>query len=62
MSAGKFELRQDPRSKRYTFLLKSGNGEIICRSDGEYESKASAKNGIASVQRVAADAPLIDLT
>lgn len=35
--------------------LKAGNGEIIAVGEA-YESKAAAKNGIASVQKNAADA------
>jgi uncharacterized protein YegP (UPF0339 family) len=41
--------------------LKAGNGEIIAVGEA-YESKASAKNGIESVKKNAADAAVIDLT
>jgi uncharacterized protein len=47
--AGKFE------------IYKVGNGEIIASSEA-YESKASAKNGVASVQKNAASAPVVELT
>jgi hypothetical protein len=33
-----------------SFVLKAANGEVVLRSE-TYESKASAKNGIASVQK-----------
>ena len=46
--ASKFELFKDKRDE-YRFRLKAGNGEIILKSEG-YGSKASAKNGIASVK------------
>ena len=39
----------------------AGNGEIIGSSDA-YESKASAKNGVAFVQKNAGDAQVVDLT
>ena len=47
--AGKFEITEDKAGK-YRFRLKAGNGEIIAVSEG-YETKASAKYGIASVQK-----------
>ena len=58
--AGKFEITEDKAGK-YRFRLKAGNGEIIAVSEG-YETKASAKNGIASVQKNAPDAAVVDLT
>lgn len=58
--AGKFEITKDKAGK-YRFRLKAGNGEIIAVSEG-YETKASAKNGIASVQKNAPDAAVVDLT
>jgi len=58
--AGKFELYQDKGGK-FRFRLKAGNGEIIASSEG-YNSKASAKNGIASVQKNAATAQVEDMT
>jgi uncharacterized protein YegP (UPF0339 family) len=56
--AGKFELYKDAKGK---FRLKAGNGEIIAVGEA-YDSKASAKNGIASVQKNAPDATVVDLT
>lgn len=58
--AGKFEIYTDKGGK-FRFRLKAGNGEIIASSEA-YESKASAKNGVESVKKNAADAPVIDLT
>ncbi|HEX9176392.1 MAG TPA: YegP family protein, partial [Mycobacterium sp.] len=39
---------------KFRFRLKAGDGEIIAVGEA-YESKASAKKGIASVQTNAAD-------
>ncbi len=58
--AGKFELYKYAKGK-LRFRLKAGNGEIIAVGEA-YDSKASAKNGIASVQKNAPDAPVVDLT
>lgn len=51
--AGKFELYTD-KAGEYRFRLKAGNGEIILASEG-YKQRASAENGIASVQKNAPD-------
>ena len=58
--AGKFELYEDKAGK-YRFRLKAGNGEVIASSEG-YNSKASARNGIESVRKNAAEAALDDQT
>ena len=58
--AGKFEIYSDKGGK-FRFRLKAGNGEIIAVGEA-YESKASAKNGIESVKKNAADAAVVDLT
>ncbi|MUL80506.1 MULTISPECIES: YegP family protein [unclassified Mycolicibacterium] len=58
--AGKFELYKDARGE-FRFRLKAGNGEIIATGEG-YKSKASAINGIESVQKNAPGAPIDDLT
>lgn len=50
----KFELYLD-KGGEYRFRLKARNGEIIATSEG-YKSKASATNGIASVQKNVVDA------
>jgi uncharacterized protein len=46
--AGSYELKANNKGQ-FSFVLKAGNGEVILRSE-QYESKASALNGIASVQ------------
>ena len=58
--AGKFEIYSDKGGK-FRFRLKAGNGEIIAVGEA-YESKASAKNGIESVKKNAADAAVGDLS
>jgi uncharacterized protein len=52
--AGWFELSKNAKGQ-YSFALKAGNGETILRSE-TYEAKASAENGIASVQKNSGDA------
>jgi uncharacterized protein YegP (UPF0339 family) len=47
--AGKFEITKDKAGK-FRFRLKAANGETIATSEA-YESNASAKNGIESVQK-----------
>ncbi|GGK91760.1 YegP family protein [Nocardia jinanensis] len=56
--AGKFVLFTDSTGK-FRWRLKAGNGEIIAASQA-YESKDSAKKGIASVRSHAPDAEVID--
>ncbi|MDT7761570.1 MAG: uncharacterized protein QOC63_990 [Mycobacterium sp.] len=58
--AGKFEIYKD-KGDKFRFRLKAGNGEIIAVGEA-YESKASAKNGVESVQKNAAGATVVDLT
>ena len=58
--AGKFELYKDAKGK-YRFRLKASNGQIIAVGEA-YETKAAAQNGIASVQKNAPDATVVDLT
>jgi uncharacterized protein len=50
--AGWFELTKNAKGQ-YAFVLKAANSEVILRSE-QYESKSSAQNGIASVQKNAA--------
>ena len=50
----KFEIFQSEKNEKYYFNLKAGNGQIILSSQG-YAAKASAKNGIASVQKNCGD-------
>jgi uncharacterized protein YegP (UPF0339 family) len=49
----KFEIYTDKRGE-FRFRLKASNGEIVLASEG-YKEKASAKNGIESVKKNAAD-------
>lgn len=58
--AGKFELYRDQGGK-YRFRLKAGNGQIIAVGEA-YNSKQSALNGIASVQKHAPHAKIVDET
>lgn len=46
--AGKFEIYKD-KAGEFRFRLKASNGQTILSSEG-YKSKASAQNGIKSVQ------------
>ena len=54
----KFEIYQD-KAGEYRFRLKARNGEIIGVSEG-YVAKASCENGIASVQKNAVDAEIVE--
>ena len=47
--AGWYELKTNDKGQ-ISFVLKAGNGEVILSSE-VYESKGSAENGIASVQK-----------
>jgi len=57
--AGKFEL-YTAKNGKFRFRLKSANGEIIAVSSEDYETKAAAKKGIASIQKHAPVAELVD--
>ena len=52
--AGYYELSKNDKGQ-FHFVLKAGNHEVILSSD-QYESKAAAENGIASVQKNGGDA------
>lgn len=56
----KFEVYLD-KAGEYRFRLKAPNGQIIATGEG-YKSKAGCLNGIASIQKNAPDAPVIDTT
>ena len=56
--AGKFEVYKD-KAGEFRFRLKAGNGETILTSEG-YKAKASAMNGVASVQKNSGDEKLFD--
>jgi uncharacterized protein YegP (UPF0339 family) len=49
------------RAKKYRFNLKAANGEIIASGES-YPDKKSALKGIASIQKTAAAAKIIDET
>lgn len=51
--AGWYEITKNPKGQ-FSFVLKAGNGEVILRSE-QYEARASAENGIASVQKNSPD-------
>lgn len=51
--AGAFELSKSSDGQ-FRFVLKAGNGEVIMTSE-LYKTKASASNGIASVQKNCSD-------
>ena len=51
--AGWYELTQT-NDGQYRFVLKAGNGEVILNSES-YKAKASAHNGIESVQKNSAE-------
>lgn len=57
--AGKFELYQDKAGK-YRFRLKSSNGQVIAVGEA-YESKSAAESGIASVQKNAPGADIVEV-
>jgi uncharacterized protein len=58
--SGKFVLKRGERGG-FHFNLLAGNGQVIASSQ-HYESKASALNGIKSVQTNAPDAAVVDET
>ena len=51
--SGWYEISQ-ASDGQYRFVLKAGNGEVILTSE-LYKAKASAENGIASVQKNSPD-------
>jgi len=57
--AAKFELYKD-KSGKFRFRLKAPNGQIIAVSEA-YNSKTSAKNGIASIKKNAAKAAVVEV-
>lgn len=56
----KFEIRK-ARDKKFYFILKARNGEVIATSE-TYETKQSCKKGIRSVKRNAIIASVLDQT
>jgi uncharacterized protein YegP (UPF0339 family) len=57
---GKFVIKKGSTGK-FRFSLVSTNGQIVATSEA-YNSKASAMNGIRSVQKLAAEALIEDQT
>ena len=57
---GKFVIKKGPTGK-FRFSLVSTNGQIVASSQA-YENKAAAMRGVASVQKLAAGARVVDLT
>lgn len=57
---GKFVIKKGSTGK-FHFGLLSTNGQVVATSEA-YNSKASAMNGIKSVQRLAPDATIEDQT
>ncbi len=57
---GKFVVKKGPTGK-FRFSLVSTNGQIVVSSEA-YETKRAAMGGIASVQKLAAGATLVDTT
>ena len=56
----RFEVKMSSNDKPY-FTLKATNGEIIGKSQ-MYANEVNMKNGIASVQKNAPEAPIVDMT
>jgi len=57
---GKFVIKKGPTGK-FRFSLVSTNGQIVASSQA-YENKAAAMRGVASVQKLAGDARIVDTT
>jgi uncharacterized protein YegP (UPF0339 family) len=57
---GKFVVKKGPTGK-FRFSLLSTNGQVVASSEA-YETKRAALAGVASVQRLAAGATIVDTT
>lgn len=57
--AGKFEVYLDKAGK-FRFRLKASNGQVIATGEA-YESKAACLKGVASVQKNASDAQVVEM-
>ncbi len=57
---GKFVIKKGPTGK-FRFSLLSTNGQIVASSQA-YENKSAAMRGVASVQKLAAGARIVDTT
>lgn len=58
--AAKFELYKDAKGE-YRWRLKAANGQTIATGGEGYSSAAAAKDGIASVQKNAPDADIVEV-
>jgi uncharacterized protein YegP (UPF0339 family) len=58
---GKFEVYKD-KGSQFRFRLKAANGEVIAAGSESYPDKKSALKGIASIQKNAAEAKIVDTT
>jgi len=59
-SMAKFELKLS-RNKKYYFVLKADNGEIVLTSE-LYNQKQSAEHGINIIKLIAMGADVVDLS
>jgi uncharacterized protein YegP (UPF0339 family) len=57
---GEFVVKKGPTGK-FRFSLLSTNGQAVATSEA-YETKRAAMGGVASVQRLAAGATIVDAT
>ena len=57
---GKFVIKKGPTGK-FRFSLVSTNGQIVASSQA-YDNKGAAMRGVASVQKLAAGARIVDTT
>jgi len=57
---GKFVVKKGPTGK-FRFSLLSTNGQVVASSEA-YETKRAALSGVASVQKLAAGARIVDTT
>ena len=57
---GKIVVKKGPTGK-FRFSLLSTNGQVVASSEA-YETKRAALNGVASVQKLAAGATIVDTT
>ena len=57
--AAKFELYKDTKGE-FRWRLVASNGQTIATGGEGYKSKESAKEGIESVKKNAAEAPIIE--
>lgn len=57
--AGWYEVSKNDKGQ-FSFVLKADNAQVVLRSE-QYEARASALNGVASVQKNAVQADRFDL-